>query len=109
MWPTINPEAEQDELEFDALIKPDAWVHYCPILSHHGVVLPFELPEPEEQQQDEDENADAEDEDEEQNDDGEKEKNGEEGEGEDNEEEEEKEPPPPTAQERLNALYQECD
>lgn len=42
-WPETNPEVE--DVEFDALTKPDGWVHACPVLSHRGVVIPFEIPE----------------------------------------------------------------
>ena len=56
VWPSINPEME--DVEFETLTKPDGWVHTCPVLSHRGIVLPFELPEeiepePEEEEPDE--------------------------------------------------------
>ncbi|CAL5994356.1 Radial_spokehead-like protein [Hexamita inflata] len=96
-WPSINPEME--EIEFESLVKSDAWVHMCPVLTHRGVVLPFELPE-EAEPEPEEEEADQE-EPEEEAKEAEAEEKGEEG--------EEKEPVPPTVQERLTALYNECD
>ena len=56
VWPSANLEVE-DELELEELVKPDAWVHTCPILSHRGVVIPFELPPEEEEEQADDEDA----------------------------------------------------
>lgn len=55
VWPSINKELE--EIEFDSLLKAEGWVHACPVISHRGVVLPFELPEeaePEAENQDDD-------------------------------------------------------
>ena len=43
MWPSINKE--MDDIEFEGLLKADGWVHACPVISHRGVVLPFEVPE----------------------------------------------------------------
>lgn len=59
----MNPEME--DIEFDALLKPDAWVHVCPIISNRGVTLPFELPEeaePEVEAEDDADEGDAEEE-----------------------------------------------
>lgn len=43
IWPSINKELE--EIEFESLLKAEGWVHACPVISHRGVALPFELPE----------------------------------------------------------------
>ena len=89
----------------------DNWVHACPVLSHHGVVLPFEVPEAAE----EPEAEEAEEEPEEAENDAENEPEAieEANKAEEQEEEQEEEEKPidigPLAKQRLATAYLEAD
>ncbi|KAH0570663.1 Radial spokehead-like protein [Spironucleus salmonicida] len=108
MWPAINKEI--DAIEYEELLSLDNWVHTCPILSHRGIVLPFELPEDAEPEEEPEEEPEAEEE-EVQKEEDEVIEEQHEGEEEKGEEDEEAQPIDigPSAKERLDALYKEAD
>ncbi|TNJ28308.1 Radial spokehead-like protein [Giardia muris] len=130
-WPVRNKEIAG--VEFTELLELASWVHTCPVISHHGKVLPWTYPEeeepeeeePEEEPEEEKEEVEEEAEEEpapeeppakeEAEEEGEEEKEpGEDGveEKEEEEEEEEEEPLPPPKRpvaDRLADAYKESD
>jgi len=104
-WPERAVDVEA--VAFTDLLDLSNWVHACPVLSHRGKVLPFELPEEEDEVAQDDEaiqrlieGADEEEEEAEEEP---------EGDAQDDPDAEEKKPTRPTVQERLDRMYAESD